>query len=164
MTWFFKYPRLFRWGFNLWFPFWASGIKLEVLSADFRFARVKLKWRPWTRNLNGSQYGGSLFSMTDPIYTTLLLGNLGAKKYYVWDKSATIDFVKVARGAVWFEARLSEEWLAEIIQATANGEKYFPKIDGYLYDKEGNMIAHIQRELYVRLRPQYRPENVSADI
>jgi hypothetical protein len=57
---------------NFWPPFWGAGIVLEKLSPDLSYARMKLKKRPWTRNLIGAQYGGSMFSMVDPIYMTML--------------------------------------------------------------------------------------------
>ncbi|WP_072577426.1 DUF4442 domain-containing protein [Suttonella ornithocola] len=158
MQWWFKYPELMRRSFNLWPPFWLTGIKVEKVAPDYSYARVKLKWRPWTRNLNGSQFGGSLFSMTDPIYTTLLLARLGIKRYYVWDQAAEIVFKKPAYGAVWFEAEVSDAFIEDIRQQTASGEKYLPKVVNRLVNKNGDLIAEVNRTLYVRLRPAFRPK------
>lgn len=150
---------MLRFIFNLWPPFFFSGIRIISISPDWRKCRVKLLWRPWTRNVNGSQYGGSLYSMTDPVYATLLNGVLGWDKYYIWDKSAEIDYQKAAYGAVYFDAELNDEVIAEIVKHTENGEKYFPTFTCRLYDKDNQTIAISKRTLYLRLRPKYRPEN-----
>lgn len=158
MQWWFKYPQLMRRTFNLWPPFLFLGIKIEKIASDYRFARVKLKSRPWTRNLNGSQFGGSMFAMTDPIYTTLLLANLGMNKYYVWDQAASITFQKAAYEAVWFEAEITQEMLEDIVRHTASGEKYLPEAVSRIVNAKGELIAEVHRTLYVRLKPQYRPK------
>lgn len=152
----FKYSWLMRQTFNLWPPFLLTGIKIEQLSADYRYVRVKLKSRPWTRNINGTQFGGSMFAMTDPIYTTLIMANLG-HQYYVWDKSAEIIFHQPGRGAVWFEAVLSDAWLEEIKVQTATGAKFFPQVVSRIVDARGGLVAEVRRTLYVRLKPKYRP-------
>lgn len=158
MEWWFKSPKLMCWVFNLWPPFWFTGIRVEQISSDFCHARVRLKWRPWTRNINGSQFGGSLFAMTDPIYSVLLMGQLGMKRYYVWDSEAKIVFKKAAFGAVWFHAHVSAEQIAKIQEHTANGEKYFPEFVDTIVNAKGETIAEVHRTLYVRLQPKYRPE------
>ncbi|KDE39361.1 MAG: DUF4442 domain-containing protein [Nitrincola lacisaponensis] len=153
---FFRYPRLFRWTMNLWPPMFFSGIRLVELSNDFRYARVDLKWRPWTRNVNGTQYGGSLFSMTDPFYALLLFGCLGFDRYLIWDSSAEIDFISPGVGRLTAEFHLEDEQLHEIRQQTAEGDKYFPEFVVYIRDQQGTLVAKVIRRVYVRLKPAYR--------
>ena len=52
---------------NLWAPLRYSGIVVTHISPDFTHLRAKLRNLPYTRNMNGSQFGGSLLSITDPI-------------------------------------------------------------------------------------------------
>lgn len=157
ISWLFTHPKLFRLVFNFWPPFWLVGIKMLELAQDYSYARLVLKWRPWTRNVNGSQFGGSLFAMIDPIYSVLLLGQLGWDRYYVWDKSAQIDFRQPGRGPVYFEARVEKAWLEAIKQRTATGGKDNPVVCCVLKDGHGHVIAEVHRTLYVRLRPAFRP-------
>lgn len=163
-SWLIRHPNVFRWLFNLWPPFLFAGICVERIAADWRSARVRLCSFPLTKNINGSQYGGSLFSMTDPIYTTLLLASLGHDKYYVWDKAAEIDYQKPGRGAVFFEATLTPDFLEEIRQATKDGSKYLPMIKGRIFDHKGDTVAEVTRTLYIRLRPEYRPTHHVSDL
>lgn len=153
---FFRYPILFRIGMNIWPPIFFSGIKLVSLSTDFRYARVDLKWRLWTRNINGSQYGGSLFSMTDPFYALLLFGCLGFHRYHIWDSSAEIDFISPGIGRLTAEFHLEDIQLQAIREQTAAGDKYFPEFVVYIKDQHGTLVAKVTRRVYVRLKSKYR--------
>lgn len=50
---------LFKLGINLWPPFLFAGIHVTVLSADYRFARVELRQRPWNRNYVGTHFAAA---------------------------------------------------------------------------------------------------------
>ncbi len=152
----FRYPNLFRRVMNLWPPLFFSGIKLVTISSDFRSARVDLKWRPWTKNINASQYGGSLFSMTDPYYALLLFGCLGYERYIIWDKSADIDFISPGIGRLTAEFHLEDEQLHQIREMTAEGDKCFPEFVVYIRDQQGTLVAKVTRRLYVRLHAKHR--------
>ncbi len=154
---FFKHPGLFRWLMNLWPPFWFPGIRVVHISHDYLYACVDLKWRPWTRNINGAQYGGSLFSMTDPMLALMLYGILGHQRYHIWDKSAEIDYIKPGIGRLTAEFRISEAQLSDIRQHTAEGEKCFPEFVVYIKDARGEVVCKATRRLYVRLKSAYRP-------
>lgn len=158
-AWAFAKPSRVRWMMNLYFPFLFSGITVRKLSDDFCYCRVELKDWFLTRNMNRTQFGGSLCAMTDPIFSIMLAGALG-HKYHVWDKSMRISFDKPGRGRVYCEFRLTPEHLDEIRAKTANGDKFFPKETLYIKDKHDDVIAEVERELYIRLARQHRP---SAD-
>ncbi len=153
---FFRYPILFRLIMNLWPPFFFPGIKVMDISKDYRYARVDLKWRPWTRNINNTQYGGSLFSMTDPIVALMLFGALGWDRYLIWDKYADIEFVAPGRGRLTAEFHLDDDVLHEIKKATESGEKYFPEFVVNVRDQDGELVCRLTRRIYVRLRSQFR--------
>ncbi|MCR6554921.1 DUF4442 domain-containing protein, partial [Aeromonas sp. CPF2-S1] len=89
MDWLFGNAAWVRCALNAWPPFWGAGIKIETLSPDFRFCRVTLKSRWWNKNANRTQFGGSMFAMTDPIYPLMLMGYF-KNRYYVWDKAGSI--------------------------------------------------------------------------
>ena len=141
---------------NLWAPLRYSGIVVTHISPDFTHLRAKLRNLPYTRNMNGSQFGGSLLSITDPIYSVMLLGALG-DNYYVWDKSAAIDFIKPGFGEVYLDCRLSHADRASIEAATANGEKHFPVFTVRIFNARNETIAVATRTLYIRLKKEYRP-------
>ena len=154
MRWAFK-PQIMRKLMNFWPPFFFSGIRVATLADDYRYARVELKNRPWTRNINSSQFGGSMFAMTDPIFPLLLMGALG-KEYIVWDKQADIDYLKPGIGRLVAEFILTDDTVADIIKHTAGGEKYFPQFLVHIKDKNDNIVCEVNRTVYIRKKPKYR--------
>lgn len=134
---------------NIWPPFRFSGIKVLDLSADFRAAKVQLKLGIFNRNAVGVHFGGSLFAMTDPFYMLMILACLG-DDYIVWDKSADIDFVKPGRGKVSAEFLITDALINDIIAHTANGEKYLPELPVYIKNDNGEVVAKLNRKLYIR--------------
>lgn len=141
---------------NFWPPLFFCGISATYISDDFRVVEVSLKLRWYNRNYVGTQFGGSLFAMTDPWYVLMLMHNLG-NDYYVWDKQADINFITPGRTAVTARFELSETVLNEIRAHTANGEKYFPSFTVSVLDKDSNLVAQVERRLYVRKKPKARP-------
>jgi acyl-coenzyme A thioesterase PaaI-like protein len=142
---------------NWWPPFLGAGIKVETFSDDFRHVRVRLKIRWYNRNYVGTHFGGSLFSMTDPYWMIMILENLG-RDYLVWDKAAEIEFVRAVKEPVWCEFRLDEALLDEFRAATANGEKYLRWMPVDICTADGEVVARVRKQIYVRLKNRNRPE------
>lgn len=134
---------------NLWPPFLFAGIRVIAIAEDYRSARVELRMRPWNRNYVGTHFGGSLFAMTDPFWMIMVKERLG-RDYMVWDKAAQIEFVKPGRGTVHAEFDLDEAVLDELRAATAGGEKSLRWFDTEVIDKEGDTVARIRKQVYVR--------------
>ncbi|MGY0504071.1 DUF4442 domain-containing protein [Luteimonas sp. e5] len=142
-------PRLLRMGMNLWPPYLFSGIHVTHIGADWRSARVELRLRPWNRNYVGTQFGGSLFAMTDPFWMLLALHAL-PRDYVVWDKAGEIEFVKPGRSTVHAEFRLQQSVVDELIAAAADGDKVLRWFDTDVIDAEGELVARVRKQLYVR--------------
>jgi Domain of unknown function (DUF4442) len=53
---------------NLWLPYLGSGIRIIEISKDFRYVKVCLKRSWYNMNYVGTQFGGSIYAMTDPFY------------------------------------------------------------------------------------------------
>ena len=87
--------RLLRVGFNLHPAFRATGGRVVEIAADFLHIRIRLPLGRRTRNIVGSMYGGSLFSVTDGAHPTMLMMALGPGAI-VWDKAAAIRYRKPA--------------------------------------------------------------------
>ena len=145
----FKKAWLFRLILNIWPPFFFAGIRVKYISTDFRAAKVELTLRPWNKNAVGTHFGGSLFAMTDPFYMLMMLAQLG-NNYLVWDKSADIDLIKPGKGKVSAHFLISQQLIDEVINNTASGKKYLPQIPVFIKDQQGDIVAKLNRTLYVR--------------
>ncbi|HAS61700.1 MAG TPA: DUF4442 domain-containing protein [Vibrio sp.] len=150
-------PGFVRFALNSWPPFWGSGIKILSISADFRQVKVRLKLRWWNKNANRTQYGGSIFSLTDPVYALMLMGILG-EEYFVWDKEASINFIKPGKGDLFADFELHSAQLDQIYQETHGGDKSFPEFVVHVKDQQGTVVAEVERKLYVRKKPKYRED------
>ena len=105
--------------------------------------------RAWNKNALGTHFGGSLFSMTDPFYVLMILARLD-NQYYVWDKSADIDFIRPGKGEVTADFYVSDDFINEIIEKTRHGEKYQPTVNVYVKNIDGELVAKLNRRLYIR--------------
>ncbi|MFC6092896.1 DUF4442 domain-containing protein [Saccharothrix sp. BKS2] len=143
-----KASRLRR-GMNLWPPFLFAGIRVVELSDDYRYARVRLRMRPWNRNYVGTHFGGSLFAMTDPFWMLLLLHHL-KRDHVVWDKAGEIEFVKPGRGTVHAEFRLTDEHLAEVRSLAEDGGKALVWFTADVVDAAGEVVARTRKQVYAR--------------
>lgn len=145
------HPTLFRHLMNLWPPFLATGIHVTDIAADWRSARVELRLRPWNRNAVGTHFGGSLFAMTDPFWMLLVMRAMGPD-YVVWDRSGAIDFERPGRGRVHAAFHLDDATLATIREATREGGKALHWFDTPVMDANGDTVAHVRKQIYVRRR------------
>lgn len=144
-----------RHALNLWPPFLFSGIRVSMISRDWRHARVELRMRPWNRNYVGTHFGGSLFAMTDPFWMLMLLQSLG-RDYIVWDKTGEIEFVKPGRRTVHACFDLDDTTLESIRAATADGHKHLRWFETQVKNDAGEVVARLRKQVYVR-RKQGRP-------
>ncbi|MDX1836262.1 DUF4442 domain-containing protein [Legionella taurinensis] len=138
-----------RWILNAWPPFWGAGIKVEELRDDFSYVRVSLAFRWYNKNYMRVQYGGSLFSMTDPFFVLMLIKRLG-KGYVAWDKQSEINYVRPGKGRVYAEFTLSEQQVTEIREAALREEKVYPTFEVAIVDEQKQVVATVKKTLYVR--------------
>jgi len=142
-------PRLIKTLINLWPPFLGAGIKVCHIAADWKQVDVRLRLGLTNRNYVGVHFGGSLYSMTDPFFMLMLIQSLGPD-YVVWDKAGSIEYHKPGTGVVSASFRLDETQLQNIRQQTASGEKYLPQLQVDIRDQAGDIVATVNKTLYVR--------------
>lgn len=152
-------PKALRWVMNCYPPYVGAGIRVRRISSDYRQIDVEMKLRWYNKNYVGTQFGGSLFSMTDPFYMLSLMNVLG-KDYIVWDKGADIDFIKPGKGTVTASFNVTDEMLIEIRNATRDGSKFLPTYPVQLKDQTGNTIAQVSKRLYIRKKAKKVSSNI----
>ena len=134
---------------NWWPPYsLGPGIRVSAISDDFRSATVQMPLRFYNRNYIGTHFGGSLYSMCDPMYMLLLLNILGPE-FIVWDKAARIEYRKPGRGTVTAEFRV-EDAVVDSLRALQPNEKKFIDLDVDVTDEDGDVVARVVKTLYAR--------------
>jgi len=134
---------------NVYPPFLFGGIKVEKISGDWRYARVRLKLRWYNRNYVRTAFGGNLFSMTDPFWMIMVMESLG-REYIVWDKAAEIEFVAPGKEDVFAEFRLDDAVLDELRRDAGENRKVLRWFDVEIKTKSGELVARVRKQLYVR--------------
>lgn len=141
--------RLKRWGFNCIPAFRGTGAWLTYLADDFREVRLRLplSWR--TRNYVGTIFGGSMYAAVDPIYMIMLIHLLGSE-YEVWDKAATIRFVKPARETLYARFEVCEREtraIRDTLERDATTDRTF---EVELRSESGEIHALVEKVVHVR--------------
>ena len=142
-----------KWLIRLWPPLWFTGIRFDYIAQDFRHIRVSMPLRFYNKNLDGLQFGGSLYMMTDPCYLMMIARNLG-DEYRVLDKAASIDYIKPGTSTVFADFVLAQDDVDDIIQNTAGGDKYFKDFTINIKNKQNELIATVIKTLYIRKKLQ----------
>jgi acyl-coenzyme A thioesterase PaaI-like protein len=152
-----------RRGMNLWPPFLLTGIHIDEVSDDFRLVRVRLRRTRLTTNYVGTQFGGSLFAMTDPFWMIMMMRNLGPG-YVVWDKAGEIEFVAPGRTAVTAEFRLDPVAVAEVREAADSGAKVLRWFEVDVVGTDAVVVARVRKQLYVRRAPAGNAPPTAATV
>lgn len=143
-----KFAKLIR-KINWYPPYLGMAVRLRSFSDDFTRFEVELRERWYNRNLFGTHFGGSLYAMTDPFFVFIVAMNLG-REYIVWDKSASIEFLKPAKGTILGVFAIEHEQLERIRQEVDERGKNTYHFDAELVDESGDTVARVDKEVYIR--------------
>jgi acyl-coenzyme A thioesterase PaaI-like protein len=130
-------------------PYLGAGVRVTHIADDFLTVHVEMPLRFYNRNYVGTHFGGSLYSMCDPFYMLMLINILGPE-YIVWDKSAAIRFKRPGKGTVKAVFQIPAERVVEIKSAADANDKVEPQFQVSVTDEEGQIVAEIDKLLYVR--------------
>jgi acyl-coenzyme A thioesterase PaaI-like protein len=142
-------PTAFKRLINCYPPYLGAGIKVTFISEDWCELHVSMALRWYNRNAVGTHFGGNLYSMVDPHLMLLLMKLLG-KGYWVWDKSAHIEFVKATQKRVTAIIKIAPQHLEHIKRRTANGDKCLIEFPIEIKDEDNDLIAIVKKTLYLR--------------
>ncbi len=134
---------------NLYPPYLGMGVKVRSFRDDFTRYEVELRSRWYNRNLFGTHFGGSLYAMSDPFFVFIITMNFG-NAYIVWDKSASIDFIRPAKGTILGIFEVSKDRLEEIRAEVDDLGKNTYQFEADLVDEAGQVVARVRKEVYVR--------------
>lgn len=134
---------------NLWPPYLGAGIKIKEINSERTRFLISLRLTSRNKNLFGTQFGGSLYAMTDPFYAFVLVLNLG-NDYIVWDKSASIEFLKPGKTKVFAEIQIPPTELETIKKEVDSIGKSTYTFETNIFDADNNTIATVTKVVYIR--------------
>jgi acyl-coenzyme A thioesterase PaaI-like protein len=136
-------------------PYLGAGVSVTHVAADLSVLEVEMKLSPWNRNFVGTQFGGSLYSMCDPFFMLMLMMQLG-DGYVVWDKSASIEFLRPGRGKVKARFELPSSRVEQLRVETDEKGKINPAFEVTVVDEQGEPVARVEKVLSVRRKAAAR--------
>lgn len=137
-------------------PYLGAGIRVSRTEPSFSAVEVEMKLHRWNKNYVGTHFGGSLYSMCDPFFMLMLLHQLG-DRFIVWDKSATIDFLKPGRGTVRARMEMPKERVDQVRAEVLSQGKAHPRFEVEVKSLDGEVVARIGKVLSVRPKPPSSP-------
>jgi hypothetical protein len=136
----FSAPAGLRRAMNLWPPHLFAGIHVTEIAGDFRRVRVRLRRTP------------------------MVMRNLGPG-YVVWDKTAEIEFIHLARTAVNATFHLDEAVLAELRTAADDGKEGAALVrHGHRHGRRHARRAHPQAAAHPPGPPAHGPQRVKSSV
>lgn len=161
---FIKSRLLYFW--NFWPPFIGAGISIQKVEGGWgdgiRAMEVRLRLWPWNSNYVGTQFGGSLFAMTDPFLMVMLMRRLG-RDFVVWDKAASIRYVRPGRSDCFVRFEVSEELVADLRERAAREGKFDWTTRVEVRDVEGQIVAEVEKVIYISKRSLYEARSSSRN-
>ncbi len=153
-----KHPRVwserkFKWVLNLYPPFFFNRIRVVELAPGCRACRVRVKKSLLTRNLQGTMFGGTIFSAADPFYPLLYWQAMAHEGRVVqaWLKTATIRYTKAAKTDLTLEFALSDADVRDALAALDESGRFSRTFTTQAVDRDGQVCAEIETEVYLRV-------------
>ena len=148
---------------NLFPPFLFGRIRVVSIGAGFRSCRVSVRPSLLTRNLQGTMFGGTIFSAADPFHALLywqVFAHRGLR-VQVWLKSAHIEYRRPAASALTFDFVLSDADIREAEEALDRDGRFARVHRTEAIDEQGRICAVVDTEVYLRV-PRDERQGASA--
>lgn len=158
----FRPDQIFKYGFN-WSPMYKRSVgRVKFISRDLHIVKVEIPLNYKNKNFVGSMFGGSMLSATDPIYMIQLMQILG-DDFVVWDKEATIKYIRPAREKVY----ITFEFTTDEIEAIKKDVELNNEIDYVkevnILTKQNKLIAKLDKTMYVAQKSFYKEKIKKRD-
>jgi acyl-coenzyme A thioesterase PaaI-like protein len=148
---------------NLYPPLLFNRIRILGFDHDFRSCRVRVARSLLTRNLNGTTFGGTIFSAADPFYAVMfwqIFAHRG-ERVQAWLRTATIRYQRPAATALTLDFRLSDADVNEATEQLDREGRFVRSFRTAAVDHNEEVCAEIETEVYLR-RPRGDQPEVSA--
>lgn len=141
-----------KWIMRFYPPLLFQRIWVRQFHKNFRGVDVKIANSLLNRNYNSSIFGGTIYAASDPFFAVLFDQIFRRKGYKtrVWLKSASIEYLKPGRTALYFSIKLSDTDIDTAKSALDDSGKFIHKYSIKIIDKNGQMCAKVINEVYIR--------------
>ena len=139
---------------NFWPPLVGAGIRIDYIHPEYKQIDVSMKLHWWNANYVRTHFGGGMYMMADPFFMYMLVKILG-ENYIVWDKEATIRFLKPGRGTIRAHFELTDEQISNLKSSLSERDKITPTFTVKIVDSKNEVICEVDKKLYIRKKKDY---------
>jgi hypothetical protein len=146
-------PWQLRWMLNLYPPLLFNAVRVVQVSSDFHHLRVRVARVPWTRNLHGTMFGGTIYAAADP-FPALMFWQIFAHRgrhVQVWLRRARVHYKKPAATALTLDFHIDAGDVAEAEHALAGAGRFARYYATDAVDRAGDVCCTVDTEVYLRV-------------
>jgi len=142
-----------RWLLNLFPPLFFGGVRVLEFGPGYRTCRVRVARSLLTRNLQGTTFGGTIFSAADPFHAIMYWQVLARRglRVQAWLKSASVAYLKPATTALTLEFALTDEDVESAVTALERDGRFERSFRVEATDPTGVVCARIDALVHLRL-------------
>lgn len=133
-------------------PLFFNRIWVKRFYNGYHDCELKINKSVLNKNMNGTIFGGSIFSSVDPIYSVMFWQIFAWKKIKVqtWLKSAHIQYVKPGATDLFVHFHLDEKEVNDAEAALNDVGKFVRSYTIEIKNKYNEVCAIAQTEVYIR--------------
>lgn len=153
-----------KWMMNFYPPLLVNRIFVKTISPDFRKVKVRIKKSWLNRNIQGTIFGGTIFSAADPFYALMYWQVFKQKGYKceAWLKSAEIDYLKPGATDLNLVFELTELDIEEALKELAVKGRFQKTHLIEMINTKGEVCAQVKTHVYLRIPRMSEQEGKSV--
>ncbi len=151
-------PSISRVLMNLYPPFLVNRVVVKYVSQDFRTVKVKIVKSIFNRNLQGSIFGGTIFSAADPFVALMYWQIFNQQNIFceAWLKSAKIDYLKPAKTSLYLNFEIAQTDIEEARKNLVKNNKHECTHIVEMKDSSGVLCATMETTISLKLKHKKR--------
>ena len=153
-------PRQLRWLMRAYPPLLFQRIQVLEIDPGFRRAVVRVRRSIFSRNLQGSTFGGTIYAAVDPFHA-LMLWQICAHediRVQAWMKEAVITFLRPADSHLTIEFSLDDRTVVDALRAIRETGRFAHVFEVQALDEQGTVCAAVRTDIRI-LWPQRNSTN-----
>lgn len=147
----FSGPRAMERSLRIWPPLAGAGVKIRDVADDWSHGEVELTLGPLNRNMHGAAFGGTLFSMTDVLFGTLVMKRLG-RDFEAWTRTGSFQYLNPGRSGARLMVDVDDAMVDDILRYIAADGYYNVSYTSVIRNPDGTVAGIGQQDLHVRHR------------
>jgi len=144
-------PRQLRWLMRAYPPLLFQRVEVLEIDPGFRRALVRVRRSIFSRNLQGSTFGGTIYAAVDPFHALLLwqICTHEGLRVQAWTKQAVITFLRPAESHLTIEFALDDRIVGQALGAIRETGRFAHVFEVQALDEQGGVCATVRTDIRI---------------